>query len=60
MAEIRNASDSVTKIANRSALNTGNTRSLSVAVDREQKKSRRAKMADGILLRGAAAPQRKS
>ena len=43
-AEIRNASDSVPKIANRSALNIGNTRNLSVAVDREQKKSRRAAM----------------
>jgi hypothetical protein len=58
--EIRNASDSVTKIANRSALHTGNTPSLSVAVDREQKKSRRAKMADGILQRDATAPQRKT
>jgi hypothetical protein len=37
-AEIRNASDSVTKIANRRPLNTGNTRNLSVAVDRGQKK----------------------
>jgi hypothetical protein len=58
MAEIRNASDSVTKIANRSALNIGNMRSLSVAVDRAQKKTRRARLADGILLRRAAAPRR--
>src|SRR5580704_7369315 len=36
-AEIRNASDSVPKIANRSALNIGNTRNLSVAVDMEKK-----------------------
>jgi hypothetical protein len=38
MAEIRNASDSVPKIANRSALNIGNMRNLSVAVDTEAKK----------------------
>src|SRR6202042_1515275 len=37
-AEIRNASDSVPKIANRSALNIGNTRNLSVAVDTSGKK----------------------
>jgi hypothetical protein len=56
MAENRNASDSLCKIANRSALNIGNTRNLSVAVDREQKKSRRAAMADGIQQRRATAP----
>ena len=59
-AKIRNASDSIPKIANRSALHTGNTPSLSVAVDTGQKKSRRAKMADGILQGDAAAPQRKA
>jgi hypothetical protein len=36
-AEIRSASDSVPKIANRSALNIGNTPNLSVAVDMDEK-----------------------
>ena len=57
-AEIRNASDSLPKIANRSALNIGNTRNLSVAVDRGRKKSRRAATADGIIQLHAAAPLR--
>jgi hypothetical protein len=46
-AEIRNASDSVPKIANRSALNIGNTPNLSVAVDTGEKNPARPRWPTG-------------
>jgi hypothetical protein len=46
-AEIRNASDSVPKIANRSALNIGNTPNLSVAVDMDEKNPARPRWPTG-------------